>query len=48
MLLTFQSILKIKEDLTDKGLYKSLKNMEIDKSLGKVGLAKGFYKTFWN
>ena len=33
-------------DLTEKDLYKSLKNMQNDKSLGNDGLTKEVYETF--
>ena len=36
------------EDLTEKDLCNSLKNMQNDKSLGNDELKKEFYETFWN
>ena len=36
------------EDLTEKDLYKSLRNMQNNKSPGNDGLTKKFYETFWD
>ena len=36
------------EDLTEKGLYDSLKSMQNGKSLGNNGLTKELYETSWN
>ena len=36
------------EHLTKRDLYKSLRSMKNDKSLGNDGLTKGFYETFWH
>ena len=36
------------ENLVEKDLYDSLKNMQNDKSPGKNGSTKEFYETFWN
>ena len=36
------------EDLTEKDLYKSLRSIQNDKSLGSDGLTKEFYEIFWD
>ena len=36
------------EDLTEKDIYKSLRSMQNDKSLGNDGLIKEFYEIFWD
>ena len=38
---------KLKEPITEKGIYNSLKDISLDSAPGKDGLPMEFYWTFW-